>query len=103
MTEGYRAGADGQARIELLLYALARLLEDVLLLRSGAADQVRNIDLRAELNRLADALDLQALEAALRGLDAVRSGMRRNLLRSLSLDAFALGLGTPSDPRFLAN
>ncbi len=94
MTETYRAGPDGQAKIEALLGALSRLLEDVLLLRGGAPAQVRNIDLGADLARLADSLDLPGLEAALRGVDAVRSGLRRNLLRSLSLDALALGLGT---------
>ena len=93
MTEAYRAGAEGQHKTEALLQALARLLEDVLLLRHGASPQVRNVDLQAELARLAEALDLPALESALRALDAVRSGMRRNLLRSLSLDALALGLG----------
>ena len=93
MTEGYRAGAEGQHRTEALLQALARLLEDVLLVRHGASPQVRNVDLQAELARLAEAMDLPALESALRALDAVRSGMRRNLLRSLSLDALALGLG----------
>lgn len=93
MTEGYRAGAEGQHKTEALLQALARLLEDVLLLRHGASPQIRNVDLQAELARLAEAMDLPALESALRALDAVRSGMRRNLLRSLSLDALALGLG----------
>ena len=32
------------------------------------------------------------LEAASRGIDQVEAGMRRNLLRSLSLDAFATSL-----------
>ena len=96
MTETYRAGAEGGERVLALLGAMASLLEDVLLLRGGAADQIRNVDCRADLARLADAMDFAALESAVRGLDAVRTGMRRNLLRSLSLDSFALGLGTPS-------
>ncbi len=94
MTESYRAGAEGQAKIEALLQALSRLLEDVLLLRGGAPAQIRNIDLHAEIARLADTMDLPGLEAAVRAVDAVRAGMRRNLLRSLSLDALALGLGS---------
>lgn len=94
MTEGYRAGAEGQGKMEALLGALCRLLEDVLLLGGGAHAQVRNLDLQAELAHLADTLDPSGLEAALRAVDAVRSGMRRNLLRSLSLDALALGLGS---------
>jgi DNA polymerase-3 subunit delta' len=53
---------------------------------------VRNIDKRAELQRLADTFDFDWIESAVRGLDAVQSGMRRNLLRSLSLDALAMEL-----------
>ncbi len=94
MTEGYRAGAEGQQKTEALLHATARLLEDVLLVMHGAPDRVQNIDRRRDLERLAGHMDHAALQAAVQGLDAVRSGMRRNLLRSLSLDAFALGLGS---------
>jgi DNA polymerase-3 subunit delta' len=89
MTETYRAGAEGQTRTVALLRALASLLEDILLLQAGAGEQVRNIDQRAELQRLADTFDFAWIEAAVRGLDAVQSGMR-NLLRSLSLDALAM-------------
>ena len=96
MTEGYRAGAEGQEKMVALLGAMASLLEDVLLLRGGAAAQIRNVDRKDELARLADSMDFAALESAVRGLDAVRAGMRRNLLRSLSLDGFALGLGVPA-------
>lgn len=96
MTEGYRAGAEGQGKVEALLAALSRLLEDVLVLRGGAPGQVRNIDLQTELARLADSLDFPGLEAAVRAVDAVRFGLRRNLLRSLSLDALALELGSRS-------
>ena len=90
MTETYRAGADGQTKTVALLRALASLLEDVLLLQSGAGQRVRNTDKRAELQRLADTISFEWIEGAVRGLDAVQSGMRRNLLRSLSLDALAV-------------
>ena len=96
MTESYRAGAEGQEKTLALLGAVASLLEDLLLLQAGAEAQVRNVDRRAELSRLAETLDFNAIEAAMRGLDAVRAGMRRNLLRSLSLDSFAVGLGEGS-------
>ena len=91
MTEGYRAGAEGQDKTLALLRAAAGLLEDILLLH-GAMDRVRNIDRRADLARLADMLSFETVERALRGLDDVHAGMRRNLLRSLSLDAFAANL-----------
>lgn len=88
-TETYRAGADGQQKTQAMLSALAGLLEDLLLLRSGVPDRIRNVDIRRELDTLADSVTFDWLENALRGMDQVISGMRRNLLRSLSLDAFA--------------
>ena len=92
MTETYRAGADGQVKTTALLRALAGLLEDVLLLQAGAGERVRNVDKRADLQRLADTVSFEWIEAAVRGLDAVQGGMRRNLLRSLSLDGMAVEL-----------
>ena len=95
MTETYRAGADGQQKTTALLRALSLLLEDLLLLDAGTPELVRNIDIRPELDRLAAALPFAWIERASHALDQVHSGLRRNLLRSLSLDAFAAQLATP--------
>lgn len=92
MTETYRAGAEGQQKTTAMLRAFALLLEDLLLLNAGTPELIRNTDLRAELDRLAETLSFGWIEQASRGLDQVYSGMRRNLLRSLSLDAFATQL-----------
>jgi len=92
MTETYRAGAEGQEKTSKLLGAMLSLLEDLLLLRSGAPALVRNIDIEKELTAMAPQVSLEWIEAAERGVDQVRSGMRRNLLRSLALDAFATDL-----------
>jgi DNA polymerase-3 subunit delta' len=89
MTETYRAGAEGQQKTSALLRTLSLLLEDLLLLGAGTPELLRNTDLRPELERLNTILDFAWIENASRGLDQVQSGMRRNLLRSLSLDAFA--------------
>jgi DNA polymerase III subunit delta' len=89
MTETYRAGAEGQQKTEALLRSLSLLLEDLLLLGAGTPELVRNTDLRQELERLNGVLTFAWIEGASRGLDQVQSGMRRNLLRSLSLDSFA--------------
>lgn len=91
-TETYRAGAEGQQKTQGMLSAVAGLLEDVLLLRSGVPDRVRNVDLLRELEALADSVSFAWIENALHSLDQVHSGMRRNLLRSLSLDAFTESL-----------
>jgi DNA polymerase-3 subunit delta' len=94
MTETYRAGAEGQQKTTALLRGLALLLEDMLLIDSGTPELVRNIDLRAELERLAAALPFAWIERASHALDQVQSGLRRNLLRSLSLDAMAAAFTT---------
>ncbi len=91
-TETYRAGAEGQQKTQAMLSALAGVLEDLLLLRSGVPDRVRNVDLMRELETLADSVSFAWIERALHSLDQVHSGMRRNLLRSLSLDAFTESL-----------
>ncbi|ADW68543.1 DNA polymerase III subunit [Granulicella tundricola] len=89
MTETYRAGADGQVKTSMLLRTMGLLLEDLMLLQAGTPELVRNVDMRGELERMAAAVTFGWIEGASRGLDQVTSGMRRNLLRNLSLDAFA--------------
>jgi len=95
-TEAYRAGAEGQEKTLALLRTMGILLEDILLLQGGAVERVRNVDVKPELERMASTFSFAWIEAAVRGLDAVQAGLRRNLLRSLSLDAFAMELETVS-------
>ena len=91
-TESYRAGADGQEKSINLLRALGSLIEDLLLVVAGTPGLIRNIDLAAELHRMAQGLTVDWIDGAARAMVQVESGMRRNLLRSLSLDAMAVGL-----------
>ena len=91
-TETYRAGADGQEKTINLLRALGSLVEDLLLVVAGTPQLIRNLDLAAEIERLAQGLTVDWIDGAARALVQVESGMRRNLLRSLSLDAMAVGL-----------
>jgi DNA polymerase III subunit delta' len=92
VTEAYRAGAEGQEKTEGLLRAFVSLLEDILLIQAGASQMTRNIDLRTELTQIAQSVDVRWIEAAARGVAQVEQGMRRNMLRSLALDAFTVGL-----------
>jgi DNA polymerase-3 subunit delta' len=92
-TETYRAGADGQEKTVNLLRALGSLVEDLLLIVAGTPALIRNIDLAAELIRLAEGLTVEWIDGAARALVQAEQGMRRNLLRSLSLDAMAVGMG----------
>ncbi|HKW76321.1 MAG TPA: hypothetical protein VJN64_12410, partial [Terriglobales bacterium] len=91
-TETYRAGGEGKEKTDQLLGAVYGLLRDILALRSGAPDLVRNTDILSELRSLADAVDFDWVQRAARQLGQVQSGMRRNALRSLSLDAFAVSM-----------
>jgi DNA polymerase III subunit delta' len=92
-TETYRAGADGQEKTISMLRALGSLLEDLLLILAGTPAFIRNLDLAAELATLAQGLTIDWIDSASRALVQVEQGMRRNLLRSLSLDAMAVSLG----------
>jgi DNA polymerase-3 subunit delta' len=92
VTESYRAGADGQEKTINVLRALGSLLEDLLLIVAGTPQFIRNIDLATELDRLAQGLNVEWIDTAARALAQVEQGMRRNLLRSLSLDAMAVSL-----------
>jgi DNA polymerase III subunit delta' len=92
-TEAYRAGAEGQETTLNLLRALGGLVEDLLLLVAGTPELVRNPDLMTELARMAQGITMDWIDGAARALAKVEQGMRRNLLRSLSLDAMVVSLG----------
>jgi DNA polymerase-3 subunit delta' len=69
------------------------LLCDLLELSSGiASPQLRNLPLRKDLDAVARQIDTRWAMRALRGLDQVAAGARRNLNRQLGLDAFAAEL-----------
>jgi DNA polymerase-3 subunit delta' len=92
VTESYRPGAEGREKTEQLIRTLYTLLRDLMFLASGTPELVRNTDIQTELKRLADSADFDWIAFASDRLAEVERGMRRNLLRSLSLDAFAAAL-----------
>lgn len=91
-TETYRAGAEGREKTDRLLRTLYSLLQDLMFLNSGTPNLVRNIDIQGELKKLGESTDFEWIATASDRLAEVERGMRRNLLRSLSLDAFATAL-----------
>jgi len=91
-TETYRGGADGQEKTLNLLRATNALLEDMLMLVAATPQLIGNQDIAQELTQLASGVNLDWLDHAARALAEVEKGMRRNLLRSLSLDAMAVSL-----------
>ena len=92
ITESYRPGAEGREKTEALIRTLYSLLRDLVFIDSGAPELICNTDIVAELKRMAEAADFEWITAASDRLAEVERGMRRNLLRSLSLDAFAVAL-----------
>src|ERR1051325_6879167 len=92
VTESYRPGAEGREKIEALIRTLYSLLRDLVFIDSGAPELIRNTDIKSELQKFAESADFAWITAASDRLAEVERGMRRNLLRSLSLDAFAAAL-----------
>jgi DNA polymerase-3 subunit delta' len=92
ITETYRSGAEGREKMERLLRTTYSLLQDLAFLNSGMPELVRNRDLQSELSDLAKAADFEWIANAADRLAEVERGMRRNLLRSLSIDSFAAAL-----------
>jgi DNA polymerase-3 subunit delta' len=92
VTETYRAGAEGREKTENLLRTLYSLLRDLMFLSSGTPELVHNTDIQNQLMKLSEAADFEWITAAADRLAEVERGMRRNLLRSLSLDALELAL-----------
>jgi DNA polymerase-3 subunit delta' len=92
ITETYRAGAEGRDKTERLLRAIYSVLQDVTFLNSGTPELIRNTDIQSELRSLAESSDFAWIALASDRLAEVERGMRRNLLRSLSLDAFEAAL-----------
>ena len=91
-TETYRAGTEGREKTDRLLRTLYSLLEDLMFLKANTPELVRNTDIASELKRLASTVDFNWIATASQRVGEVESGMRRNLLRSLSLDAMVAGL-----------
>jgi DNA polymerase III subunit delta' len=92
ITETYRAGVEGRDKTEQLIRTLYLLLEDLLFLNPQTPAMVRNIDIQPQLQALAQRVDFAWIARTSQQLGEVERGMRRNLLRSLSLDAFAVTL-----------
>jgi len=84
---------DREISFEEQLSVFYSLLCDLLEISSGiASPQLRNVSLRRELEGVARKIDTGWVMRALRGLDQVSAGARRNLNRQLGLDALAAEL-----------
>jgi DNA polymerase III subunit delta' len=82
---------------ENVLEVFYSLLTDLLDLSSTSTKKVlRNPALRRELETLSKKIDVAWITKAVEGLDVLHSRTRRNINRSLGLDAVAISLARPS-------
>src|SRR5579871_1187738 len=75
-----------QEKLDLLLRIFYDLIEDLLLLRHGTGE-IRNFDLRAELEPLAARLSYDWIRSAVKKADELSELVRRNIQKSIALDA----------------
>jgi DNA polymerase-3 subunit delta' len=86
-----------QIAFENVLEVFYSLLTDVLDLScSPSQKELRNPGLRKELETLSKKVDLIWVSKAVGGFDALHARLRRNINRSLALDAVAISLARPA-------
>ncbi|MCS6953766.1 MAG: DNA polymerase III subunit delta' [Bryobacterales bacterium] len=78
-------------QFEFALRVLLGLLEDLLILHAGGG-RIRNFDCRAELEHLAARVSFDWLRAAVARTDELLDLLRRNIQRTIALDAMVLQL-----------
>ena len=78
-------------KLDSYLDVLYILLEDVLRLANGSPE-IRNQDLRGELEAIARRVSFDWLRAAVAKVDELMDLVRRNIQKSIALDAFAVEL-----------
>ncbi len=84
-------GRSKSEKLEPHLEVLYGLLRDVLVLRESAG-ALRNTDMRAELEAVARKVSFAWIRRAVRQVDAVSDLIRRNIQKSIALDALAVDL-----------
>jgi DNA polymerase-3 subunit delta' len=73
-------------KLELHLKALYDLLRDLLLLREGI-DDIRNVDIRRDLEALAGKIEFAWIRSAVAKLDDLVEFARRNIQKTIALDS----------------
>jgi DNA polymerase-3 subunit delta' len=78
-------------KLDALLSILYVLLEDILLLTEGTGE-IRNADIRGDLEALARRVSFRWIRAAVHRADELSSLVRRNIQKSIALDALVVEL-----------
>lgn len=82
-------------KLDLYLKVLYGLLRDVLMLSEGRPE-IRNRDIRPELERVAAKVSFGWLQTAVRKVDEIAGLVRRNIQKTLALDSLVLELRGPT-------
>jgi DNA polymerase-3 subunit delta' len=80
-----------QEKLELFLAVLYVLLEDLLALTLQSSD-IRNSDIRRDLEKLAAGVSFNWIRLAVKKIDELSELVRRNIQKTIALDALALEL-----------
>jgi len=80
-------------KLDFYLKVLYELLRDLMLLHEGAGE-IRNLDIRRELEPLAAAIEFAWIRKAVKLVDEVAQLIRRNIQKTIALDALILQLRT---------
>jgi DNA polymerase-3 subunit delta' len=84
-------------KLDMLLNILYVLLEDVLLLAQRPGEnnaEIRNADIRRDLEALAGRVSFRWIRAAVERADELSALVRRNIQKSIALDAMVVELRT---------
>jgi DNA polymerase-3 subunit delta' len=87
-------GRSKSEKLELHLKALYELLRDMLVLQQGAGE-IRNRDIRGELESLARKVDFAWIRKAVAKTDEIVELVRRNIQKGIALDALIAELRVP--------
>lgn len=83
-------------KLDALLNILYVLLEDLLLLSEGGGEisgaEIRNADIRGDLEALASRVSFRWIRAAVKRADEISTLVRRNIQKSIALDALVVEL-----------
>ena len=88
---GEAIGRSKNEKLDLYLKVLYELLRDILLLHEGSGD-VRNQDIRRELEALAGKVQFAWIRKAVTRVDEITMMIRRNIQKTIALDALILEL-----------
>jgi DNA polymerase-3 subunit delta' len=85
-------GRSRSEKLEPYLKVLYGVLRDVLILREGTSGEIRNQDIRRELEPLAANLEFSWIRKAVSKVDEIVELLRRNIQKTIALDALIVEL-----------